>query len=124
MVIERSGIRWEIREVFPVFGELKQKHGEAWYEAQKQALQQTLCDYFSTDLGCMSKSNLIVPHGGASEAGGKGLKIRWGLPGTGKSGGLRILAVVYCEMRRVYLVAAELRKDNPRFEDRVRDHEP
>lgn len=50
---------------------------------------------------------------GATPAGGKILKVRWGLPGMGKSGGLRLAVVAYCESREVVIAGAFLRSDDP-----------
>ncbi|MBK9386935.1 MAG: hypothetical protein IPN34_19140 [Planctomycetes bacterium] len=57
-------------------------------------------------------------------AGGKCLKVRWGLSGSGKSGGLRLAIVVYCDARLVKLVGAWRRRADPgddEFEDAFRE---
>lgn len=50
---------------------------------------------------------------GATAAGGKRLKVRWLIPGKGKSGGLRLAVVAYCEERLVKVAGAWVRKDDP-----------
>jgi hypothetical protein len=40
---------------------------------------------------------------GRNSAGGKILKMRWGRPGCGKSGGMRLAIVAYCAKRIVVL---------------------
>lgn len=56
----------------------------------------------------------------AMPKGGKVLKVRWGLPGCGKSGSLRLVVVAYCDERRVHIAQAFRRRDDP-TEDDVRD---
>ena len=48
-----------------------------------------------------------------TQAGGKCIKVRWGLPGQGKSGGLRLAIVVYCERRHVKICGAWKRRSDP-----------
>lgn len=45
--------------------------------------------------------------------GGKVLKVRWALPGCGKSGSLRLVVVAYCNEKRVHIAQAFERRDNP-----------
>jgi hypothetical protein len=59
-----------------------------------------------------------------TELGGKCLKVRWGVPGCGKSGGLRLAVVVYCDQKRVKLAGAWNRSSDPSdsdFEEATRD---
>ncbi|HEX4382081.1 MAG TPA: hypothetical protein VH083_04005 [Myxococcales bacterium] len=49
----------------------------------------------------------------ATAAGGKRLKVRWAMPGSGKSGGLRLAVAVYCKEKHVKIAGAWLRTDNP-----------
>lgn len=48
---------------------------------------------------------------GATKSGGKILKVRWKYMGAGKSGGLRLCLVAFCEQLRVVLCHASLRRD-------------
>lgn len=50
---------------------------------------------------------------GVSPLGGKVLKVRWELPGRGKSGGLRIAMVAFCKRRRVVLARTFIRNQEP-----------
>ncbi|MBI5283458.1 MAG: hypothetical protein HY874_00045 [Chloroflexi bacterium] len=85
--------------------------GEVEYEADKRALRQFLCDYFNAQTSCDRKlGNSISPVDGA-EVGTKRLKVRWALPGGGKSGGLRLLVDAHCSKKVVTLRHAELRKE-------------
>ena len=97
--------------------------GETVYEQQKKSLQTFLCDYFSTGR-CDTKQGASISPLGATPAGGKILKVRWGLPGQGKSGGLRLCVVAYCDELRVTIAEAFVRKDNPSdaaFEQATKD---
>lgn len=80
------------------------------YEQQKQALQRLLTLYFESD--CDRKAMNISPIAGAP-AGGKALKVRWGYPGCGKRGGLRLVVVANCETRTAVVSGCWLRKEDP-----------
>jgi hypothetical protein len=41
------------------------------------------------------------------------LKVRWGLAGEGKSGGLRLIVVAYCDEKKVVIAEALQRRDDP-----------
>ena len=85
--------------------------GEDGYQESKEALQDTLCDYFNGG-NCDYKGLQISPMGG-TKAGGKCFKVRWSLPGGGKSGGLRIAVVAYCAAKSVTIAKMWVRKDEP-----------
>jgi hypothetical protein len=89
--------------------------GEESYTDGTNALRALLCDYFETG-ACIAKGVSVSPLG-TNSRGGKVLKVRWILPGRGKSGGLRICFAAYCERRVVVLCRAFLRKDEPKAED-------
>ena len=105
---------WEVmRGAQAVLGEVRKQLGEDEYALQKRALQEFLCHYFSTGR-CLGKLGCsISPISGPVPASGKCLKVRWAMPGGGKSGGLRLAVVVYCEQRRVQLAGAWIRRDDP-----------
>src|SRR5713226_7345344 len=58
-------------------------------KGDKHALQDYLCEYFSGG-SCTHKVGKSISPMGATKAGGKKLKVRWLVPGQGKSGGLRL----------------------------------
>jgi hypothetical protein len=110
-----SDITWEVLQgCRSNIGELKRLLGSR-YEESKEALQETLCDYFNGG-NCDYKGMQISPIG-ATKSGGKCLKVRWALPGGGKSGGLRIAVVGYCDTKRVKLAGMWVRKDDPSDEE-------
>jgi hypothetical protein len=63
------------------------------YEHNVLELQEMLCDYFSADAGCSARGGSSISTLGSACGTGKLLKVRWSLPGRGKSGGLRFAAV-------------------------------
>lgn len=93
------------------------------YEQVKANLQLLLCAYFSMGNCSTSMGETISPMG-LSGRGGKILKVRCGIPGQGRSGGLRLAIVVYCQQLRVVVAEAFMRNTNPStqdFNDAVRD---
>lgn len=114
---------WTVLPTASGLSQVRDRLGEALYEEQRKALQLFLCEYFATG-HCDTKQGASISPLGATPAGGKILKVRWGLPGQGKSGGLRLCVVVYCDEMRVTLAEAFARKDNPSdaaFEQAVKD---
>jgi hypothetical protein len=85
--------------------------GEEEYLRDRDRMRIHLCDYFN-GAACVSKAGNISPIG-KNSAGGKILKMRWGRPGCGKSGGIRLCIVAFCSERIVVLCRAFLRKDDP-----------
>ena len=61
---------------------------EEEFKATREALKKYLCHYFSNGT-CNTAGSGISPMG-ATPKGGKILKVRWAMPGCGKSGGLRL----------------------------------
>lgn len=88
--------------------------GTEAYEAERTALKIYLCGYFNSGTCAHKQGTQISPMRSTfTQAGGKCLKVRWGLPGQGKSGGLRLAVVVYCERRHVKLCGAWRRNADP-----------
>ncbi len=112
-----SDITWEVLEAaWPEIERLRRQMTVEAYEEDKRRLQAYLCNYFNSDdgRGCDAKQGkAISPVGFATGEGGKCLKVRWALPGHGKSGGLRLAVVAYCDDKRVKLAGAWLRRDDP-----------
>jgi len=79
------------------------------YDAMVSALRDQICAYINARQQCDAKGYGIAPKGGAD--GGKLLKVRQAIPGGGKSGGLRVLMVAYCDRRLVKVTGATLRRD-------------
>jgi hypothetical protein len=88
------------------------------YDKSKTALKRFLCGYFSSG-ACNSRLGKSISPVGATPKGGKILKVRWALPGGGKSGGLRLVVVAFCDERRAVVAQAFLRKNDP-SDDEIR----
>lgn len=114
-------IRWELLPAAQtVTAPLRAKMTPEEFDEDRDGLRDLLCGYFNSDTGkdCRQRSgNAVCPMGGVTKNGGKCLKVRWGIPGYGKSGGLRFAAVAYCDEKRVRFVRAWIRKDDPQDED-------
>ncbi|MBK8252509.1 MAG: hypothetical protein IPK82_07555 [Polyangiaceae bacterium] len=115
-VVTRGDVTWIVRKRARDEIQAIWTTGDATYNDNKIALQEMLCAYFSEG-GCISKQTNISPIKGAAESKSKALKVRWGYPGSGKSGGLRLAVVVYCEEKRVEVVACWMRKEDPTDDD-------
>jgi hypothetical protein len=117
-MVTRDDITWEImKTALPAINKIRGTITEEAYQADKKALQDFLCGYFNSDHGkdCNRKQgeSQISPVGHITAKGGKCLKVRWGIPGQGKSGGVRLAVVAYCDDKHVKLAGAWLRRDEP-----------
>ncbi len=108
--VRENKIRWRISKFGAQQLEPARKVFGTSYEQQKRALQQLLAMYFDSD--CDRKVMNISPIAGA-RAGEKALKVRWGYPGCGKRGGLRLLVVANCETRTAVVSGCWLRREDP-----------
>lgn len=114
MPLEVHEVTWIVTEAArDDVARIRDTLGEENYSADVRALRRTLCGYFDAVDGCSSKLGASVVPVGASADGGKLIKVRWGVPGCGKSGGLRLAFVAYCDSRRVVLCRAFIRRDDP-----------
>ena len=119
MHYSREDGKWQLGKQAGLLSELRKRMSAEEYEAQKKALQDFLCGYFSTGNCTNSQGSSISPMK-ATPLGGKVLKVRWAYPGCGKSGSLRLVVVAYCEQLRVHIAAAFDRRDDPSDDD-IRD---
>ncbi len=108
--------KWQVGGNAKLLIDLRQQMTPDQFEAERRALQEFLCGYFSSGDCNHSLGDSISPLK-ATPKGGKVLKVRWGLPGTEKSGSLRLVIVAYCDERRVHIVQAFNRRDNPVDDD-------
>ena len=125
-MVSRDEITWEVlRHARQEFDALRQALGPKEYEREKSALKDYLCGYFSSGTCRHKQGNQISPMPSTlTGKGGRCLKVRWGLPGKGKSGGLRLAIVVYCERKHVKLCGAWRRNTDPSdtdFESAISD---
>ena len=77
-----------------------------------RGLRDLLCDYFSTCGACDQAALGISPMGQAPR-GGRAFKVRWRVPGRGKSGGLRLAVIAMCPAKHIVIAAAWARSSDP-----------
>jgi hypothetical protein len=86
-VVFRRDITWIVTEEGHAdLGDVREALGTG-YKADVAALQDLLSDYFSGDEGCTTRLGKTISPLGLTSSGGKLLKVRWLMPGCGKSGG-------------------------------------
>jgi hypothetical protein len=106
-------VEWRVGEwARPALDEVKGLCGPQDYEWHKNGLKELLCAYFS-GVGCTKKLGKSISPVGATANGERALKVRWALPGQGKSGGLRLLVTTDCSRRRVRIAHAFFKADDP-----------
>jgi hypothetical protein len=107
-----SEITWFVTEgAASAVAEIRAQLGEKEYAQDVRDLRELLCGYFNAITGCTGKQGKTISPIGVVKHGGKVLKVRWTRPASGKSGGLRLCFVAYCDERRVVLCEASLRRD-------------
>ena len=108
--------KWQLGGKASRLFELRQQMTPEAYEADRLALKQFLCGYFSAGECRNAQGSSICPVK-ATRRGGKVLKVRWAYPGCGKSGSLRLVVVAYCEEKRVVIAQAFDRREDPNDTD-------
>lgn len=111
-------ISWVICEAArPTANALKGQLGDVRYEAVRLGLKEFLCGYFSAVAACDSKLGKTISPIKCSVSEAKGLKVRFGFPGCGKSGGLRLAVLAFCDQRLVKIAGAWIRREDPDDDD-------
>lgn len=114
MIYQPSDIKWEVLpQASATFRPIEAAMSTEEIKTCRAGLKEFLCAYFSAEKGCSTKLGDSISPIGGTPAGGKCLKVRWAIPGRGKSGSLRIAVVAYCDDRKVKLAGAWVRKDDP-----------
>lgn len=118
-MVSKSEIKWELlKHASQELGAVRKLLGEDAYEAEKAALKDYLCNYFNSGTCRHKQGSQISPMPSTlTGQGGRCLKVRWGLPGKGKSGGLRLAVVAYCDRKHVKLCGAWRRSADPTDSD-------
>lgn len=98
-------------------GQAQSVLGDESYDALKASLKAFVSDYFSTVANCDAKQGKSISPVKSGVDGAKGLKVRFGFPGCGKSGGLRLAILAFCSERLVKIAGAWIRSDDPDDED-------
>lgn len=104
---------WELDCEAKVLKGIRNETNPEDYEEDKQALQEFLCGYFSAHNDCLARQGDSICPMGKSPRGGRVLKVRWALPGGGKSSSLRLVVVAYCDDKRVVIAEGTMRKNDP-----------
>ena len=116
-MIDPADITWLLtKEARADLASLRSSLSDDEYDRQREAIRVFLCSYFDTGK-CDNKLGRSISPMGGTPGGGKCLKVRWALPGKGKSGGLRLAVVAYCDERRVFLNRVFARADDPSNDD-------
>lgn len=117
-MVDRAEIQWKLSvSTVKAIADLRESLGEVEYAETKRAFQELLAGYFSAELGCKSKLGKTISPLGGTAKGGRSLKVRWALPGGGRSGGLRLLVIAYCDEQAVLVAGAFPRIDDPSDEE-------
>jgi hypothetical protein len=85
--------------------------GEPLYNQMKAPMKSFLCGYYASTRG-LTKTRSIFPID-SGVPGSKAFKVRWVIPGSGKSGGLRLIMLANCTSMTVRIVGAWIRKQDP-----------
>jgi hypothetical protein len=110
-------VKWEVLPPARAVHKRLHEHLPSHIEAQSRAgLRQLLCEYFSAGPMCDKKANGISPMG-AIHSGGRAFKVRWKVPGRGKSGGLRLAVVAFCPKKHIVIAHAWARDTDPSDEE-------
>lgn len=114
-MIDAGSVTWTIcAGATAEFGKVERRLDEVDYAEWLQGLKRFLCDYFaSNDTKCTRKQGNSISPIASGITGAKGLKVRFGFPGCGKSGGLRIAVLALCATRVVKLAGAWIRSEDP-----------
>jgi len=113
--LQRSAITWLVLDrARACLQEFRTRVGPEAYEVERASLQDFLCGYFTSGTCRHRQGSSIAPmRSSNTQAGGKCLKVRWAIPGGGKSGGFRLAIVAYCEAKVVKVAGAWMRRVDP-----------
>ncbi len=120
--IDPGSVRWSIGSAArKPNAHLRQTLGKPAYGSIRDGIRRFICDYIAARPDCDgAQGRSIVPLGGGRGTF-KRLKMRWHLPGRGKSGGLRIGLSMNCRERHVVISAIRHRRSDPGAEDFASD---
>jgi len=105
-----SSLSWKVAsDAQPQLEPIKKEFGTTAYNEAVKSIKLFLCAYFDTVAHCDRKLGKTINPVGSTEDNGKLLKMRWALPGMGRSAGLRLGIAVWCEDRLVHLRSAVYR---------------
>ena len=114
MSLSEDDVRWMVAA--PTYLELQEgviaQVGErAYHEELVPDLRRLVLAYIDVHDRCDGTIGKTFRPLGATKTGGKLFKVRLGVPGQGKSGGLRVLLALHCEDRECRVLLARWRRD-------------
>ena len=119
MDIQRSDITWLVKaSAQSSVSEYRDRVG-AQYSSLLRSFQECICLYINSNGECTAKGLNISPMGGTPN-GAKAFKIRWMYPGCGKSGGLRLAILMWCNERKVIVAGMWERREDPSADEFAR----
>ncbi len=114
VMIEPAEIAWKVCGMAQSgFSEVRSALGDVRFHQWQPSLKNYLCAYFSAQRTCQGKLGKSISPVRSGVPHGKGLKVRFAFPGCGKSGGLRLAVLAFCEGREVRVAGAWKRSDDP-----------
>ncbi len=112
MDIQRGDITWLVKpSAQGSVSEYRQRVGQH-YRGLLRSFQDSICFYINSHGECTAKGVNISPMGGTPN-GAKIFKMRWMYPGCGKSGGLRLAVLMWCNERKVVVAGLWERREDP-----------
>lgn len=122
MTIEVSDISWKVAPVAraEIDQDIVDKYGEdVYFNDLVPAFKNQVTAYIQVHERCDRKIGRTITPLGRTAAGGKLFKARLGMPGEGKSGGLRIHLALHCEDRECHVLMAQRRRDTSQADQNV-----
>ena len=114
MTLLPPDITWKVAESAKGITKLHKRLGSDQYDEIKLGIQVFLCSYFSEEDCDTRQGDSICPIGGHGIENAHVLKIRFRLPGKGKSHALRLVVITYCDDHNVVVAESYHRKDDPK----------
>lgn len=87
--------------------------GEELYRDSRAAFRELMTQYINAVPGCSAKQGKTISPMGSTPGGRKAFKVRFAVPGCGRSGGFRLAVACDCGHRDVLIAAAWMRADDP-----------
>jgi hypothetical protein len=103
-----------------VLADVHRRLGDPLYQEQKLGIKELFCGYVEAHPSCDSKLGKSISPMARTKKGYKVFKFRWALPGSGKSGGLRLILVANCEARQITVASAYDRRSGQSDDDSLK----
>ena len=117
-MIRAEEIQWKrCSAAESVFDAVRVALGDEAFQGWELSLKNYLCSYFSAHDACNGRLGKSISPVRSGVPRGKGLKVRFAFPGCGKSGGLRLAVLAFCDVPEVKVAGAWKRREDPDDED-------